>query len=201
MPAGSSEALPTPSPHRLQPNAPRSVTVSEAQAPPVIRAGLLQSTLILLPSEEKIATVFGGDTVDWVFDAGHVAEAGFISVGPKLANATTDRLAAQGRLIALFHRRIECVHINVHNLTRTKSGMCFVDRPLSVSRHCKARMNCSALENFPFRNAREGRVAEIDQITWLEKGEVGRTGFGEGLKKRVVPAGQGLVYRKQSLKS
>jgi type IV secretory pathway VirB9-like protein len=63
--------------------------VSEAQTPPVIRAGLLQSTLILLPAEEKIATVFGGDTVDWVFDAGHVASR-FISVKPKLANATTD---------------------------------------------------------------------------------------------------------------
>jgi type IV secretory pathway VirB9-like protein len=79
----------TPEPHHLQPNAPRSVTVSEAQTPPVIRAGLLQSTLILLPAEEKIATVFGGDTVDWVFDAGHVASR-FISVKPKLANTTTD---------------------------------------------------------------------------------------------------------------
>jgi type IV secretion system protein VirB9 len=45
--------------------------------------------LILLPDEEKVATVFGGDTVDWVFDAGHVASR-FISVKPKLANATTD---------------------------------------------------------------------------------------------------------------
>ena len=78
-----------PEPHHLQPNAPRSVTVSEADTPPVIRAGLLQSTLILLPAEEKIATVFGGDTVDWVFDGGHVASR-FISVKPKLANATTD---------------------------------------------------------------------------------------------------------------
>jgi len=76
-------------PRPLQPNAPRSVTVSEAQTPPVIRAGLLQSTLIMLPSEEKIATVFGGDTVDWVFDGGHVASR-FISVKPKLANAATD---------------------------------------------------------------------------------------------------------------
>ena len=76
-------------PHHLQPNAPRSVTVSEADTPPVIRAGLLQSTLILLPAEEKIATVFGGDTVDWVFDGGHVASR-FISVKPKLANTTTD---------------------------------------------------------------------------------------------------------------
>jgi type IV secretory pathway VirB9-like protein len=86
---GFAQASATPPPHHLEPNAPRSVTVSEAQTPPVIRAGLLQSTLILLPAEEKIATVFGGDTVDWVFDAGKVASR-FISVKPKLANATTD---------------------------------------------------------------------------------------------------------------
>ncbi len=76
-------------PHRLEPSAPRTVIVSEADTPPMIRAGLLQSTLILLPAEEKIATVFGGDTVDWVFDGGHVASR-FISVKPKLANSTTD---------------------------------------------------------------------------------------------------------------
>ena len=86
---GSAMAVTTPQPHHLQPNAPRSVTVTEAETPPVIRAGLLQSTLILLPAEEKIATVFGGDTVDWVFDGGHVASR-FISVKPKLANTTTD---------------------------------------------------------------------------------------------------------------
>ncbi len=85
----SANAVMTPEPHHLQPNAPRSVTVTEAETPPVIRAGLLQSTLILLPAEEKIATVFGGDTVDWVIDGGHVASR-FISVKPKLANATTD---------------------------------------------------------------------------------------------------------------
>jgi len=76
-------------PHHLQPSAPRYVTVSEADAPPVVRAGLLQSTLILLPAEEKVATVFGGDTVNWVFDGGHVASR-FISVKPKVANASTD---------------------------------------------------------------------------------------------------------------
>ena len=86
---GSANAVPAPEPHHLQPNAPRSITVSEAETPPVIRAGLLQSTLILLPAEEKIATVFGGDTVDWVFDGGHVASR-FISIKPKLANTTTD---------------------------------------------------------------------------------------------------------------
>jgi type IV secretion system protein VirB9 len=85
----SASASTTPEPHHLQPNAPRSVTVTEAETPPVIRAGLLQSTLILLPAEEKIATVFGGDTVDWVFDGGHVASR-FISVKPKLANTSTD---------------------------------------------------------------------------------------------------------------
>lgn len=75
--------------HHLLPNAPRSVTVSESATPPVVRAALLQSTLILLPTEEKVATVFGGDTVDWVFDGGHVASR-FISVKPKVANGSTD---------------------------------------------------------------------------------------------------------------
>jgi type IV secretion system protein VirB9 len=75
--------------HPLQPNAPRTVTVSEADTPPVIRAGLLQSTLIVLPAEEKVANVFAGDTVDWVFDGGHFASR-FISVKPKVANGSTD---------------------------------------------------------------------------------------------------------------
>ncbi|WP_213804952.1 TrbG/VirB9 family P-type conjugative transfer protein [Granulicella sp. dw_53] len=76
-------------PHHLDPAAPRTVTVSEADAPPSIRAGVLQSTLIMLPPEEKVANVFAGDTVDWVFDGGHVASR-FISVKPKVANSTTD---------------------------------------------------------------------------------------------------------------
>ena len=75
--------------HPLQPGAPRTVTVAESQTPPVIRAGLLQSTLIVLPAEEKVANVFAGDTVDWVFDGGHVASR-FISVKPKTANGSTD---------------------------------------------------------------------------------------------------------------
>jgi type IV secretion system protein VirB9 len=79
----------TDQPHHLEPAAPRTVTVSEADTPPVIRAGLLQSTLIMLPAEEKVANVFSGDTVDWVFDGGHVASR-FISVKPKAANTTTD---------------------------------------------------------------------------------------------------------------
>lgn len=73
----------------LQPNAPRTVVVSEAATPPEIRAGLLQSTLIVLPAEEKVANVFAGDTVNWIFDGGHVASR-FISVKPKIANCTTD---------------------------------------------------------------------------------------------------------------
>jgi type IV secretion system protein VirB9 len=75
--------------HPLQPNSPRTVTVSEADTPPVVRAGLLQSTLIVLPTEEKVANVFAGDTVDWVFDGGHVASR-FISVKPRLAGGSTD---------------------------------------------------------------------------------------------------------------
>jgi type IV secretion system protein VirB9 len=75
--------------HHLLPSAPRTVTVSESATPPVVRAALLQSTLILLPAEEKVATVFGGDTIDWVFDGGHVASR-FISVKPKVANGATD---------------------------------------------------------------------------------------------------------------
>ena len=76
-------------PHPLQPSAPRTVIMSEAETPPQVRAGLLQSTLIVLPAEEKVANVFAGDTVNWVFDGGHVASR-FISVKPKTANATTD---------------------------------------------------------------------------------------------------------------
>jgi len=73
----------------LEASAPRTVTVSEAAPPPIVRAGLLQSTLVLLPAEEKVVNVFAGDTVDWVFDGGHVASR-FISIKPKVANTSTD---------------------------------------------------------------------------------------------------------------
>jgi type IV secretory pathway VirB9-like protein len=76
-------------PHTLQPGAPRTVIVSESATPPEVRSGLLQSTLIVLPAEEKVANVFAGDTVNWIFDGGHVASR-FISVKPKTANAATD---------------------------------------------------------------------------------------------------------------
>lgn len=75
--------------HPLQPNAPRTVIVLESATPPEVHAGLLQSTLIVLPAEEKVANVFAGDTVNWIFDGGHVASR-FISVKPKTANAATD---------------------------------------------------------------------------------------------------------------
>ena len=78
-----------PTPKHLEPSAPRTVVVSATAAPPVVRAALLQSTLIVLPPEEKVANVFAGDTVDWVFDGGHVASR-FISVKPKVAGSTTD---------------------------------------------------------------------------------------------------------------
>src|SRR5579875_2943064 len=73
----------------LVPNAPRTLVVRDSQTPPLIRAALLQSTLIVLPEQEKVATVFGGDTASWIFDGGHVPSR-FISVKPKLANASTD---------------------------------------------------------------------------------------------------------------
>lgn len=75
--------------HILLPSAPRTVTISEADTPPTIRTGLLQATHIVPPQEEKVATVFGGDTVNWVFDGGHVVSR-FISVKPKTVGGTTD---------------------------------------------------------------------------------------------------------------
>ena len=75
--------------HPLLPSAPRTVVVIDSETPPIVRAGLLQSTLILLPPEEKVATVFGGDTSSWVFDGGHVASR-FISIKPKVAGSSTD---------------------------------------------------------------------------------------------------------------
>ncbi|MDE3104867.1 MAG: TrbG/VirB9 family P-type conjugative transfer protein [Acidobacteriota bacterium] len=86
--AGITSAVSAQTPH-LEPSAPRTVVIADAATPPVIRAGLLQSTLIELPAEEKVATVFGGDTVSWVFDAGHVASR-YLSVKPKMADAATD---------------------------------------------------------------------------------------------------------------
>ena len=85
----SGSAATEPSSKHLEASAPRTITVSEADTPPVVRAGLLQSTLILLPVEEKVANVFAGDTVDWVFDGGHVASR-FISIKPKVPNTSTD---------------------------------------------------------------------------------------------------------------
>ena len=76
-------------PHHLLSNVPRTIALSDGEVPPVIRTGLLQATLIMLPAEEKVATVFGGNTVDWVFDGGHVASR-FISIKPKIAGSTTD---------------------------------------------------------------------------------------------------------------
>ena len=75
--------------HHLQPSAPRNIVITDTEQPPVILTGQLQATLIVLPPEEKVATVFGGDTVNWVFDGGHVASR-FISVKPKTAGSSTD---------------------------------------------------------------------------------------------------------------
>ena len=69
-----------------QQKAPRTVQVSATAAPPVIRTSLNESTLLELPAEEKVATIFGGNTDDWIFNAGHVASR-FISVKPKASAA------------------------------------------------------------------------------------------------------------------
>ncbi|MGB6131917.1 MAG: TrbG/VirB9 family P-type conjugative transfer protein [Acidobacteriaceae bacterium] len=77
------------SPKHPEPSSPRTIVVSNRATPPVVRAAMLESTLIVLPPEEKVANVFAGDTVDWVFDGGHLASR-YISVKPKVANSTTD---------------------------------------------------------------------------------------------------------------
>ena len=87
--AAASATHAEPEAKHMVPNAPRTVVVSETAAPPVVRAALLQSTLIVLPQQEKVANVFAGDTVDWVFDGGHIASR-FVSIKPKVANSTTD---------------------------------------------------------------------------------------------------------------
>ena len=75
-------------PH-LQPSAPRTIVVTDSAPPPVVRVGLLQSTLFELPAGEKVVTIFGGDTNSWIFDAGHVASR-YVSIKPKVADGTTD---------------------------------------------------------------------------------------------------------------
>lgn len=79
---GTSQSLPIPNP-------PRTLVILNTQTPPVIRAALLQSTLIVLPEQEEVATVFGGDTASWVFDGGHIPSR-FISIKPKIADSSTD---------------------------------------------------------------------------------------------------------------
>jgi type IV secretion system protein VirB9 len=76
-------------PKPLEPSAPRTITVSETDPPPVVRAGLLQSTLFVLPPEEKVMKVFGGDTYTWIFDGGHVPSR-FVSIKPRVENSSTD---------------------------------------------------------------------------------------------------------------
>jgi type IV secretion system protein VirB9 len=80
--ANAYAAAPAPVPQK----APRTIEVSATAAPPIIRTSLNESTLLELPAEEKVATVFGGNTDDWIFNAGHVASR-FISVKPKAAAA------------------------------------------------------------------------------------------------------------------
>ena len=81
----------TPQAHRLEPSPPRTVVIQAAAAPPAIRTGLGQATLIELPEQEKVATVFVGNDDDWVFNGGKVASR-YVSVKPKVAaeNSTTN---------------------------------------------------------------------------------------------------------------
>ena len=79
----------TTKPSLPQPDSPRTVVVSAKTAPPVIDTALLESTLIVLPRQEKVANVYAGDTVDWVFDGGHLPSR-FLSVKPRVAGAETD---------------------------------------------------------------------------------------------------------------
>src|SRR5580692_7915589 len=75
-------------PH-LQPGAPRTLVITDTAPPPVVRVGMLQSTLFELPAGEKVVTVFGGDTNSWIFDACHVASR-YVSIKPKIADQATD---------------------------------------------------------------------------------------------------------------
>lgn len=79
----------TTKPSLPQPDSPRTVVVSAKAAPPVIDTALLESTLIVLPKQEKVANVYAGDTVNWVFDGGHLPSR-FLSVKPRVAGAETD---------------------------------------------------------------------------------------------------------------
>ncbi len=75
---------------RISNPVPLALSPSPTSAPPpVVRVGLLQSTLFELPTGEKVVTVFGGDTNSWIFDAGHVASR-YVSIKPKIADETTD---------------------------------------------------------------------------------------------------------------
>jgi type IV secretion system protein VirB9 len=87
--AASASGPGTPEAKHLEPNVPRSITVSENEIPPLVRTALLQSTLIVLPLGEKVVKVFGGDTDSWFFDGGHVPSR-FLSIKPKIANTATD---------------------------------------------------------------------------------------------------------------
>jgi type IV secretory pathway VirB9-like protein len=69
-------------PAAVQQKAPRTVNVSNTEAPPIIRTTLNESTLLELPEGEKVATVFAGNTDDWLVNAGHVAGR-YVSVKPK----------------------------------------------------------------------------------------------------------------------
>jgi|GEM_PF-6380177 len=61
------------------------------------RSGFVQVGFCLSWPDQP-TNVFAGDTVDWVFDGGHVASR-FISVKPKVANTTTDETGISNAII------------------------------------------------------------------------------------------------------
>ena len=136
----------------LEPCAPRTVVVVDAQAPPVVRTGLLQSTLIELPAEEKVATVFGGDTVSWVFDAGRVASR-YISIKPKIADSTTD--------LHIVSDHGNEYTIELHEISSDKANPHFDSKVYVTSDDAKAAENIAKAPVFVPAAEAEAKEAEL----------------------------------------
>jgi len=136
----------------LQPGAPRTIVTADASAPPVVRAALLQSTLIELPAEEKVATVFGGDTVSWVFDAGHVASR-YISVKPKVANAATD--------LHIVSDHGNEYTVELHEVSGDKDNSVFDSKVYVTSSDAKAADNMAKAPVFVPAAEAEAKEAEL----------------------------------------
>jgi len=71
------------------PNTPATIPEQPDAKPPLKKSMPVVIALVAILAILGIANVFAGDTVNWIFDGGHVASR-FISVKPKTANAATD---------------------------------------------------------------------------------------------------------------